>query len=349
MLEKAERPLLIVGGGGWTAEAVQRMQEFAAKHHLPATVGFRCQDLFDNSHPNYVGDLGLGIDAALAEMVKSADLLIAVGERLGDASTKGYTLLDIPAPSQTLVHVHPGPEELGMVYRADLPIAANVRDFAESVADLKAGPKTREAWISEGRRAYERKITPKPNDLALDVAQIVKYLRETLPADAIVTNGAGTYTGYVHRYYSYRSFRSQLAPTSGSMGYGFPAAIAAKLVHPDRTTVCFAGDGCFLMASQELATAIRYNLPVIVVLVNNSSYGSIRMHQEREYPGRTFATGLNNPDFVALARAYGADGELIEKTRDFPAAFERAKASAKPYLIELRIDIEVMVKANPRK
>lgn len=349
MLEKAERPLLVVGGGGWTAEAVQQMQTFAAKHHLPAAVGFRCQDLFDNGHPNYVGDLGLGIDAALTEMVKSADLLIAVGERLGDASTKGYTLLDIPAPSQTLVHVHPGPEELGMVYRADLPIAANVRDFAEAVSELRAGPRKRAAWISEGRSAYERKITPKPNDLPLDVAQVVKYLRETLPADAVVTNGAGTYTGYVHRYYSYRSFRSQLAPTSGSMGYGFPAAIAAKLVHPERTVVCFAGDGCFLMASQELATAIRYDLPVIVVLVNNSSYGSIRMHQEREYPGRTFATGLNNPDFVALARAYGADGELIERTQDFPAAFERAKTSAKPYLIELRIDIEVMVKANPRK
>jgi acetolactate synthase-1/2/3 large subunit len=349
LLEKAERPLLIVGGGGWTVEAVQRMQAFAEKHHLPAAVGFRCQDLFDNSHPNYVGDLGLGVDAALAAMVKSADLLIAVGERLGDASTKGYTLLDIPAPSQTLVHVHPGPEELGKVYRADLPIAANVRDFAEAVLDLKAGPKTRESWISEGRAAYQRKITPKPSDLPLDMAAVVKHLRETLPADAIVTNGAGTYTGYVHRYYTYRSYRSQLAPTSGSMGYGFPAAIAAKLVHPERTVVCFAGDGCFLMASQELATAIRYDLPVIVVLVNNSSYGSIRMHQERTYPGRTFATGLNNPDFVALAKAYGAGGEAVETTQDFPAAFERARASGKPYLLELKIDIEVMVKANPRK
>ena len=349
MLAAAERPLLVVGGGGWDSRSVAQMQAFAERHHLPAAVGFRCQDLFDNTHPNYVGDLGLGIDAALAQMVKTSDLIISVGERLGDASTKGYSLIDIPQPAQKLVHVHPGPEELGRVYRADLAIAATPRDFAESVADIKAGPKTREQWIAEGRAAYERKITPKETGLPLDVAQVVKHLRETLPDDAIVTNGAGTYTGYVHRYYVFRKFRTQLAPTSGSMGYGFPAAIAAQLVHPDRTVVCFAGDGCFLMASQELATAIRYELPVIVVLVNNSSYGSIRMHQEREYPGRVFATGLNNPDFVVLAKAYGAYSELVERTEDFPAAFERAKASGKPSLLELRIDIEAMIAANPRK
>ncbi|MCV3242487.1 thiamine pyrophosphate-binding protein [Mesorhizobium sp. ZC-5] len=349
LIAASERPLLILGGGGWNADAVKQMQVFAEKHHLPATVGFRCQDLFDNTHPNYVGDLGLGIDAALAEMVKSSDLLIAVGERLGDASTKGYTLLDIPTPAQKLVHVHPSPEELGMVYRADMAIAATVADFAEAVADIKPGPRTREKWIAEGRAAYDRKITPKPTGLPLDVAQVVKYLRETLPDNAIIANGAGTYTGYVHRYYTFRSFKTQLAPTSGAMGYGFPAAIGAKLVHPDRPVVCFAGDGCFLMASQELATAIRYDLPVIVVLVNNSSYGSIRMHQEREYPGRTFATNLNNPDFVALAKAYGAYAELVDKTEDFAAAFERATASGKPALLELQIDIEVMVKANPRK
>jgi len=349
MLAAAERPLLVLGGGSWDAHSVAQMQAFAEKHHLPAAVGFRRQDLFDNTHPNYVGDLGLGIDAALAEMVKASDLIISVGERLGDASTKGYTLLDIPQPAQKLVHVHPGPEELGMVYRADLAIGATPRDFAEAVSDIKAGSKTREQWIANGRAAYERKITPKPNSLPIDVAEVVKYLRESLPDDAIVTNGAGTYTGYVHRYYVFRKFRTQLAPTSGAMGYGFPAAIAAQLVHPDRTVVCFAGDGCFLMASQELATAIRYDLPVVVILVNNSSYGSIRMHQEREYPGRVFATGLNNPDFVALAKAYGAYGELVERTADFPAAFERARGSGKPALLELRIDIEAMMAANPRK
>lgn len=349
MLAAAERPLLVLGGGGWNAEAVAAMQAFAERHHLPAAVGFRCQDLFDNRHPNYVGDLGLGIDPALAEMVRSADLVLAVGERLGDASTKGYTLLDIPRPAQTLVHVHPGPEELGMVYRPDLAIAATVRDFAEAAAEIEPGPLTRDIWIAEGRAAYERKITPRPTSLSIDPAAVVKYLRETLPEDAIVSNGAGTYTGYVHRYFTFKTFRTQLAPTSGSMGYGFPAAIAAQIVHPGRTVVCFAGDGCFLMASPELATAVRYRLPVVVVLINNSSYGSIRTHQEREYPGRVFATDLNNPDFVALARAYGAHGERVERTEDFPAAFERARRNDGPSILELRIDLETMLAANPRK
>lgn len=348
-IDSAERPLLVLGGSGWTAESIDRMRAFAERHHMAAAAGFRRQDLFDNRHPNYVGDLGLGIDAALAEMVRNADLIVSVGERLGDASTKGYTLLDIPKPRQKLIHVHPGPEELGMVYRADLAIAATVGDFAEAVADLEPGPKTRDAWISEGRAAYERKITPKPTSLTIDPAQVVRHLRETLPDDAIVTNGAGTYTGYVHRYYTFKRFGTQLAPTSGSMGYGFPAAIAAQILHPDRTVVCFAGDGCFLMASAELATAVRYRLPVVVVLINNSSYGSIRMHQERDYPGRTFATDLNNPDFVALAKAYGAHGELVEKTEDFAAAFERAKSTGKPSILELRIDIDTMIAANPRK
>lgn len=349
MMAAAERPLLILGGGGWNAQAVGKMQAFAEKHHLAATVGFRCQDLFDNTHPNYVGDMGLGIDAALADMVTRADLLIVVGDRLGEASTKSYTLINIPRPTQKVVHIHPGPEQLGMVYEGDLLIAATMRDFAEAVSTVKAGPKTRGEWIATGRAAYEKKIMPKQTSLPLDIAQVVKYLRETLPDDAIIANGAGTYTGYVHRYYTFRRFKTQLAPTSGAMGYGFPAAIAAKLVHPDRPVICFAGDGCFLMASQELATAMRYNLPVIVVLVNNSSYGSIRMHQEKEYPGRTFATGLNNPDFVALAKAYGAHGEVVETTEDFPRAFERATASGRPALLELKIDIEVMVAANPRK
>ncbi|MBP1883778.1 thiamine pyrophosphate-binding protein [Sinorhizobium mexicanum] len=349
MVAEAERPIVVVGGGGWNATAIDQVRDFAEKHHLPVAVGFRCQDLFDNSHPNYVGDLGLGIDAALADMVRKADLLIVVGERLGEASTKGYSLINIPRPIQKLIHVHPDPEELGRVYEGELLIAATVRDFAAALSGIPAGDKTREEWIQTGRAAYQKKIVPKDNGLPLDVGYVVKYLRDTLPDDAIIANGAGTYTGYVHRYYVYRRFRTQLAPTSGAMGYGFPAAVAAKILHPERTVVCFAGDGCFLMASQELATAIRYNVPVVIVLVNNSSYGSIRMHQERDYPGRVFATGLNNPDFVALAKAYGAYGETVATTEDFPAAFARAQASGTPALLELKIDIEVMVAANPRK
>lgn len=349
LLGEAERPLLVLGGGGWNPLALEQMRDFAEKHHLPVAAGFRCQDLFDNTHPNYVGDLGLGIDPALAGMVRQSDLLVVVGERLGEASTKGYSIIDIPRPAQKLVHAHPGPEQLGMVYQADLPIAATMADLAAALGDVAAGPKRRAEWIAQGRAAYEKKITPKATGLPLDIGEVVRYLRESLPDDAIITNGAGTYTGYVHRYYTYKSFKTQLAPTSGAMGYGFPAALAAKIVHPDRQVVCFAGDGCFLMASHELATAVRYGLAIVVVLVNNGSYGSIRMHQERAYPGRVFATGLNNPDFVALARAYGAHGELVEKTADFAGAFARAVGSGKPALLELRVDIEAMVASNPRK
>jgi acetolactate synthase-1/2/3 large subunit len=349
MLSEAERPLLVLGGGSWTADAVRDMQAFAEKHHLAVTVGFRCQDLFDNSHANYVGDLGLGVDPFLVDMVGKSDLLLVVGDRLGEASTKSYSLIGIPEPAQTMVHVHPDPDQLGIVYQGDLLIAATPTDFAASLGAIKAGSKTRAGWISAGRAAYEKKITPKVNALTVDMGQVVKYLRDTLPADAIITNGAGTYTGYVHRYYTYRHFRSQLAPTSGAMGYGFPAAVAAKIVHPDRQVVCFAGDGCFLMAAQEMATAVRYELPLVVVLVNNNSYGSIRMHQERDYPGRTFATGLNNPDFVALAKAFGAYGERVDRTEDFAAAFARAQDAGKPALLEICLDIDAMVAANPRK
>jgi acetolactate synthase-1/2/3 large subunit len=349
MLAEAERPLLVLGGGGWTETAVEKMQAFAAAHRVPVTVGFRRQDLHDNTLPNYVGDMGLGIDAALKEMVGRADLLVVVGERLGEASTKGYSVIDIPRPRQKFVHVHPSPDQLGIVYEADLLIASTIENFVEVVQALPPGGKTRKAWISEGRAAYERRIATKPSALELDVSHVVAHLRETLPPDAIVCNGAGTYTGYVHRYYTFRRYGTQLAPTSGSMGYGLPAAIGAKVVHPDRDVVCFAGDGCFLMASHELATAVRYDLPVVVVLVNNNSYGSIRMHQERKFPGRKFGTDLNNPDFVALAKSYGAYAEAVTRTEDFPDAFARARASGRPALLELKVDIEIMVASNPRK
>lgn len=348
-LTQAQRPILVLGGSGWNSAAIHKMESFAQKHQLPVTVGFRNQDLFDNRHPNYIGDLGLGIDGELAAMMREADLIISVGERLGDASTKGYTLLDIPRPKQTLVHVHPSPEELGSVYHADLPIAATVADFAESLLSLPANSPSRQSWIARGRAGYDKKATPRPSTLAIDMGRIVKHLSDTLPDDAIITNGAGTYTGFVHRYFIFKRFKTQLAPVSGSMGYGFPAAIAAKLVHPERTVVCFAGDGCFLMASQEMATAVRYGLPVVIVLVNNDAYGSIRMHQERDYPGRAFATDLNNPDFVMLAQAYGAYAERVPSTEAFASAFERAQQSGKPALLELAIGIDDMIAANPRK
>ena len=350
MLASAERPLLVLGGGGWSEESCADMQAFAEAQHLPVAVGFRRQDLFDNRHPNYVGDLGLGVDKALVAQVREADLLLVVGERLGEATTKHYAIIDIPNPTQQIIHVHPDANELGIVYRTDLLINATMSDFARAARALPAAaPAGRKAWIERGRQAYEKKIAPRDNALAIDMARVVTHLSNTLPDDAIITNGAGTYSGFVHRYFQFPRYGTQLAPTSGAMGYGLPAALAAKLAHPERTVVCFAGDGCFLMASAELATASQYGIAVIVIVLNNGSYGSIRMHQEREYPGRTIATNVATPDFAALAAAYGAYSEKVETTAAFAEAFARAEASGRPALLEIRIDIDTIIANNPRK
>jgi acetolactate synthase I/II/III large subunit len=282
-------------------------------------------------------------------MVRNSDLLLVVGERMGDTTTSGYELVEFPRPKQKFIHVHPSPDELGILYHGDLLINATMRDFAAALDRLQpAGKRDRGAWIEEGRRNFEKASTPRANNLAISVGDIVKHLSDTLPPNAVISNGAGTYTGFVHKFYRFRGYGSQLAPTSGAMGYGFPAAIAAKVVDRDRPAVCFAGDGCFLMASQELATAVMHDLPVVVVLVDNGSYGSIRGHQERRYPGRVYATNLVNPDFVALAKSYGAHAERVVATADFPAAFERAVQSGKPALLHLKLDIEDMLRSNPR-
>jgi acetolactate synthase-1/2/3 large subunit len=341
MLGEARRPLLILGGGGWSAAAVAAMRQFAERFELPALAGFRRQDLFDNTHPNYAGVLGLGTNPSLVAMVHEADLLVVVGERLGDMTTAGYTLIDIPRPRQRLVHVQAGAEELGALYEADLLIGATPRDFAMSIAEL--APSTspgRAAWIARGRSGYEEySRLPTTGRPKIDAAHIIRDLSERLPSNAVICNGAGFYTSNVHRYYTFRDYGTQLAPTSGAMGYGFPAAIAAKIVHPDRPVVCFAGDGCFLMASQEFATAIMYGLSVIVVVIDNGSFGSIRGHQEKRFPDRVVATDLVNPDFVALAKAYGAYAEEVFATEDFSAAFERALASGRPALLTFKQDV----------
>jgi acetolactate synthase I/II/III large subunit len=283
----------------------------------------------------------------VAERVRNADLIIAVGPRLGETTTNGYTLLDVPRPVQTLVHVHADPEELGRVYHADVPINASMPTFARAARELaKSAPQGTarwRAWTAAAREDYLANLEP-PASMPgnVDLGRVMVHLRETLPPDTIVTNGAGNYTLWVQRFYTYHGLRTQLAPTSGTMGYGLPAAIAAKIVDPDRTAVCFAGDGCFLMNGQELATAVQYRLDVLIIVVNNSMYGSIRMHQERHYPGNVWGTALVNPDFVQLARAYGAHGELVERTEEFGPALERARASGLPALIELRVSPEAL-------
>ncbi|TYO99399.1 acetolactate synthase large subunit [Geothermobacter ehrlichii] len=336
-LAAAKRPLLILGGGGWSAEACAAIRRFSEANRLPTVCTFRRQDLYDNRLPNYVGDLGLGVNPRLAERVRQADLLLAVGPRLGETATGGYRLLDIPCPRQTLVHVHAGAEELGRVYQADLPINAGMAEFAAAVCNLPpVDASAWRDWLRQAREDYLAHLQPPPARGELDLAAVIEYLNRRLPAEAIVTNGAGNYTAWLHRFYQYRGFRTQLAPTSGAMGYGVPAAIAAKLVHPERPVVCLAGDGCFLMNGQELATAVRHRLGIVFVVCNNGMYGTIRMHQERRYPGRTCGTDLVNPDFAALARAYGAHGETVDNHDAFVAAFERALAADGPTLIELK-------------
>jgi acetolactate synthase-1/2/3 large subunit len=343
LLQGARRPVVILGGGGWTAAACADIQKFAEAFNLPVSCSFRRQDLFDNRHPNYIGDVGLGIDPKLAQRVKDADLILAVGPRLGETTTGGYTLFEIPRPKQKLVHIHAAVNELGRVYQADLLINSGMPEFAAAASQLPAFDTAgwRE-WTEAARADYLDNLKHGPMSGTLDLGEVMAYLRQALRADSIITNGAGNYTLWVHRFYQYGGFRTQLAPTSGAMGYGLPAAIAAKLVHPDRTAVVFAGDGCFLMNGQELATAVQYGLNILVIVVNNGMYGSIRMHQERNYPGNVHGTALVNPDFVALAKAYGAYAEAVERTGDFPPALERALQAKRPALLELRIDPEAI-------
>ncbi len=342
-LAQAERPLVIVGGGGWTRGAGDDLAGFAEKFNLPVTASFRCQDYMDNRHPNYAGDVGIGINPALAKRVKESDLLLILGSRLGEMTTSGYSLIGIPNPKQKMIHAYPGPDELGRVYRPDLAINAAIPSLVAKLSRLNAPNDMRWAeWTAQARADYEAWQEPEetPGDVKLE--QVVRHLSDTLGEDAIISNGAGNYTAWVHRYFRYKRYRTGLAPTSGSMGYGFPAAVAAKLAYPDRDVVCFAGDGCFMMHGQELATAVQHGANVVTIIANNGMYGTIRMHQEKFYPNRVSGTQLQNPDFVALARAYGGHGALVERTEDFAAAFEEARTCGKPAIIELRTEQEAI-------
>ncbi|TAM54100.1 MAG: thiamine pyrophosphate-binding protein [Paraburkholderia sp.] len=342
LLERAQRPMVVAGGSGWNAQACADLRRFVETWQLPIGCAFRYQDTIDNDHPNYAGDVGLGINPVLAQRIRDADLLLVVGPRLGEATTGGYTLLDIPKTKQTLVHVHQGAEELGRVYAADLPIVSGMPEIAAELAALE--PSGAPAWAGAAQQAHAAYLewrAPRPMLGDVQLGEIMAQLRARLPDDAIVTNGAGNYAIWLHRHFAYRQWRTQVAPTSGSMGYGVPAAIAAKALYPERTVVALAGDGCFMMASQELATAMQYGLNVIFIVVNNAHYGTIRMHQERHYPGRTHGTGLTNPDFAAFARSFGAHGETVERTADFLPAFDRCAASGLPALIEIRVPQEV--------
>ena len=351
LLGRAQRPIVILGGSGWTTAACDNLKRFVEANYLPVACAFRAQDLFDNRHPNYVGDVGIGINPKLSQRIKDADLVIAVGARLGEITTSGYSLLDVPVPKQTLVHVHPGAEELGRVYQASLAINAGMPQFASRLAMMVPVEEppwrpTLEAARAELETWQQRPAVYGHSPVPLDLWEVVQILRRAVPEDTIITNGAGNFSVWAHRFWRYPGMRTQLAPTAGSMGYGVPAAIAAKIAAPERSVVAFAGDGDFLMTGQELATAVQYGAAILVLVFNNSMYGTIRMHQEREYPGRDHGTRLTNPDFARMAEAYGAYGAAVGTTDEFGTALAGALAFMRerrlPALIELRVDPEVI-------
>ena len=343
LLSVAERPLIVVGGGGWSAAAAADLQAFAEASALPVAASFRRQDYIDNTSSSYAGVLTIGHDASLARRLREADLLLVIGSRLGDVATRAYTTLEPPRTPQTLVHVHPDPEELGRVFQPDLPIVAGSAEFLAAARLLEpVDGAHRAAWVESAHADFLASLRHERGPGDLDVGDVMEHLRERLPDDAILTNGAGNYTVWCHRFYSFSRYRTQLAPCSGAMGYGIPAAIAAKVVHPSRTVVCVSGDGDFLMSGHELAAAVQEELPIVVLVVNNGMYGTIRMHQERLFPGRVVGTDLVNPDFAAWALAFGAYGEAVVRSEDFPDAFERALAQPRPSLLELRVDGEAI-------
>jgi acetolactate synthase I/II/III large subunit len=354
MLEAAQRPVAILGGFGWDVASCNAIEQFIEAWDLPTGCAFRFQDLLDNAHPNYVGDVGIGINPALSKRIKESDLVLAIGPRLGEMTTSGYTLFDAPRPKQKMVHVHAGADELGRVYQADLLINATPSAFAHAAALLpppggegrgegvSLQRKSRQSQVTQAHAEFLEWSTPKRRtpEGVTDLAEIVGTLNKHLPPDAILTNGAGNYAAFLHRYYRYGGFRSQLAPTSGAMGYGVPAAIAAKIIDPKRTVVSWNGDGCFQMHGLEIGTAMQYGANVIFVVVNNGTYGTIRMHQERDYPARISGTDIHNPNFAELAKSFGANGVQTRTLAEFEAAMQAALKANKASLIEVIVDAE---------
>lgn len=345
LLANARKPIAILGGTRWDQNAVDEFAEFASRYQLPVSVQFRRQMLFSVDHPCFIGDVGLGSNPQLMQYIRDSDLVLLVGGRMSEIASQSYTLFDIPVPRQKLVHVYPDAGELNRVYRATLSINVSPGSFAQAASALK--PAGAPVWADELQRLRSSYVAwSDPSTIthpgALQVGKVMTYLASTLPDDSIMCNGAGNYATWLHRFHPFKRYGTQLAPTSGSMGYGLPAAVGAKRIHPSRTVVCFAGDGCFMMHGQEFATAVQYDLPIIVLIFDNGMFGTIRMHQERHYPARVSATMLENPDFAAYAQAFGGYGERVETTEQFAPAFERAIASGKPAILHCLIDPEAI-------
>ncbi|MDE2016588.1 MAG: thiamine pyrophosphate-binding protein [Hyphomicrobiales bacterium] len=345
LLETARNPLFVLGGSRWNVDARARFMAFAERTGVAVATSYRRLPLFDPMHPCYAGDLGLGANPKLVERARQADFIALVGGRLGEIPSQGYRVLDVPRPRQAFVHVHPGAEELGRVYQPDLAIHATPARFVEALADRPIA--ARPEWRGEAEAAHRDYLafseTPTDDPGALNLGAVMAWLRDALPADAILCNGAGNYASWIHRFFRFRAFGAHVAPTSASMGYGMPAAVAMQRLYPGRLVLCVAGDGDFLMNGQEFATAVQYDLPIVCIVCDNSMYGTIRMHQEREFPGRVVATSLRNPDFAAYARAFGGHGETVERTQDFPDAFARARATGMPSIVHLKTDPDAIL------
>lgn len=345
MLAVSEKPLLVVGGPGWSEACCDKAVAFAEKSGLPVATAFRYQDYFDNDHENYAGVIGIAPSPDLRKRIREdVDLLVILGPRFGEMTTQGYTLLDIPTPQMKLVHIHPGADELGQVYAPDLPIVATAETFLDAALqmDLSGCAERWSGWRAGQRADYLRFLEPTEVPGDVNMAEIIRHITAATPRDTVISNGAGNYTVWIHRFHKHTAYRTQLAPTSGSMGYSQPAAIAAKLIDPSREVISIAGDGCFMMAGQELATAKQYGADVIYIVVNNGMLGTIRMHQERNHPGHVIATELVNPDFVTYAKAFGINGERVTETAAFPDALKRARGAKGGYLIEVVVDPEAL-------
>lgn len=335
-LKLAKNPFIIVGGSGWSSEAAENLGKFAKSMGIPVGTSFRCQDYLDNRHPNYVGDVGIGINPALLKRITSADCVLVLNARLGEMTTGGYSMFDIPKPKQYLIHIHPDPNELGSVYQPDIGLVCNSAEFIKKAVNNSKEHQNKSPTKERANyQAWQKPLTT-PGNVKMEV--VIKTLSNILPEETIITNGAGNYNGWLHRYFTYKGWRTQVGSTSGSMGYGLPAAVAAKLIHHDKEVICLSGDGCFQMTMQEFGTACQYGLNIIIIISNNSVYGTIKMHQEKAFPGRPSGTSMVNPNFAELAKSYGGHGEVVLSTDQFSGALERARNSNKPAILDLRTD-----------
>jgi acetolactate synthase-1/2/3 large subunit len=335
-LKLAKNPFIIVGGSGWSSEAAENLGKFAKSMGIPVGTSFRCQDYLDNRHPNYVGDVGIGINPALLKRITSADCVLVLNARLGEMTTGGYSMFDIPKTKQYLIHIHPDPNELGSVYQPDIGLVCNSAEFIKKAVNNSKEHQNKSPTKERANyQAWQKPLTT-PGNVKMEV--VIKKLSNILPEETIITNGAGNYNGWLHRYFTYKGWRTQVGSTSGSMGYGLPAAVAAKLIHHDKEVICLSGDGCFQMTMQEFGTACQYGLNIIIIISNNSVYGTIKMHQEKAFPGRPSGTSMVNPNFAELAKSYGGHGEVVLSTDQFSGALERARNSNKPAILDLRTD-----------